>query len=136
MRISKQQLSAILDERSLQMIMSDASNDGRKALQILRSHYASTEKPRVLTLYEQLTTLRMLADESITDYIIRAERAAVGLRTAGETITDNLIIAMMLKGLPEQFKPFVVVHTQLDKTKTVVEFKAALQLYANTEAAP
>jgi hypothetical protein len=129
------ELVQVLDERSLQMIMSDASNDGRKALQILRSHYASTEKPRVLTLYEQLTTLRMLADESITDYIIRAERAAVGLRTAGETITDNLIIAMMLKGLPEQFKPFVVVHTQLDKTKTVVEFKAALQLYANTEAA-
>ena len=41
---------------------------------------------------------------------------------------------MLFKGLPEAYKPFVVVHTQLDKHKTLVEFKAALTNYANTEA--
>ena len=41
---------------------------------------------------------------------------------------------MILKGLPEFFKPFVVVHTQLDKYKTLSQFKAALTNYANTEA--
>ena len=128
------ELAQVLDARSLQLIMTDASNDGRTALAILRKHYQSTEKPRVLSLYEELTTLRMQDNEDTTDYLIRAETAVTGLRAAKETITDNLIIAMILKGLPEAYKPFVVVHTQLDKVKTLAEFKAALSTYANAEA--
>ena len=112
------ELVQVLDERSLMLIMNDAPNDGRAALKILRQHYASTEKPRVLTLYEELTTLVMNDLEDITDYLIRGERAATGLRSAGEQISDNLVIAMLLKGLPESFKPFVVVHTQLDKVRS------------------
>jgi hypothetical protein len=127
------ELVQVLDERSLQLIIKDADGNGREALSILRKHYASTETPRVLTLYEELTTLRKRPDEEITDYIIRAERAATGLNSAGEQISDNLIIAMLLKGLPEEYKPFVVVHMQLDKQKTLIEFKAALHNYANTE---
>lgn len=128
------ELVQVLDERSLMLIMNDAPHDGRAALQILRQHYASTEKPRVLTLYEELTTLVMSEQEDITDYIIRGERASTGLRAAGEQISDNLVIAMLLKGLPESFRPFVVVHTQLDKVKTLTEFKAQLRNYASTEA--
>ena len=128
------ELVQVLDERSLQLIMNDAPDNGREALKVLRKHFVSTEKPRILKLYEELTTLRMNTDEDVTDYLIRAERAATGLNTAGENITDNLVIAMLLKGLPEEYKPFVVVHTQMDKTKTLTEFKAALRTYANTEA--
>jgi len=117
------ELVQVLDERSLQLIMSDAPDDGRNALKILKQHFASTEKPRVLKLYEELTTLRMNTDEDVTDYIIRAERAATGLNAAGETITDNLVIAMILKGLPEEYKSFVVVHTQMDTVKSLTEFK-------------
>ena len=78
----------------------------------------------------------MAAGDDITDYIIRAERAVTGLRMDGEIITDNLVIAMILKGLPESYKPFVyiVVHSQLDKYKTLSEFKAALNNFASTEA--
>jgi len=128
------ELTQVLDERSLEMIMTDCKDNGREALKTLRQHYASTEKPRVLTLYEELTTLNMTDSETITDYLLRAERASTGLKTAGETIFGNLIIAMVLKGLPESFQPFVVVHTQLDKYKTMAEFKAALHNFANTEA--
>ena len=128
------ELVQTIDERSLQLIMNDAKNDGRAALKVLRKHYASTEKPRVLTLYEELTTLRMAVNEDVTDYMIRAERAATGLRSAGETISDNLIIAMLLKGLPEAYKSFVVIHTQLDQVRELTEFKAALHNFANTES--
>ena len=114
--------------------MTDCKNDGRAALKVLREHYQNAEKPRVLTLYEELTTLRMTEEKDTTDFVIRAERATNGLRSAGETISDNLVIAMLLKGLPKAYKPFVVVHTQLDKYKTLVQFKAALTNYANTEA--
>ena len=76
----------------------------------------------------------MSPTEDITDFIIRAERAATGLRSAGETISDNLIIAMIVKGLPDAYKPFVVIHTQLDQAKSLTEFKAAVHNYANTES--
>ena len=39
---------------------------------------------------------------------------------------------MTLKGLPEFFKPFVVIHTQQDKYKTLSEFQAALTNYVYT----
>jgi hypothetical protein len=133
-KIAYAELVQSLDDRSLLLIINDSPDDGRSALAILRQHYASTEKPRVLTLYEELTTLRMKETEDITDYIIRADSAATGLRAAGESISDNLVIAMILKGLPEAYHPFVVIHTQLDQVKSFSEFKAALHNYANTEA--
>ena len=128
------ELVQVLDERSLQLIINDARDSGRDALKVLRSHFQSTEKPRILKLYEELTTIKMTAGEDVTDYLIRAESEATGLNAAGENITDNLVIAMILKGLREEYKPFVVVHTQMDKVKTITEFKAALRTYASTEA--
>jgi hypothetical protein len=84
------ELVQVLDERSLQIIMSDSPNNGRNLLKTLQQHYASTEKSQVLKLYEELTTIRMTLDEDATDYLIRAKRAATGLNAAGEKITDNL----------------------------------------------
>ena len=37
------ELVQVLDERSLQLIMRDAPDDGRNAFKILRQHFASTE---------------------------------------------------------------------------------------------
>ena len=124
--IASAELVQVLDERSLQLIMTDCRSYGRAAFKLLREHYQSTEKPGVLSFYEELTTLRMTEEEGITDFVIRAERAATCQRSAGKTISDNLVIVMLLKGLPEAYKLFVAVHTKLDKYKTLVELKAVL----------
>ena len=65
---------------------------------------------------------------------LSVETAANALRNAGETLTDSLLIAMVLKGLPKEFKLFVVVTTQSEKQQTFREFKVALRR-ANTERA-
>ena len=75
------ELVQVLDKRSLHLIMYDTAKDGRAAFQILNEHYASTEKPRVLSLYEELTTLKMASEEDT--YLICTESATTGLRIAG-----------------------------------------------------
>ena len=72
------QLIQCLDDRSLSLVMRDAKDDSRKALQILRNHYMGKSKP--LALYTELTSLQKGHAESITDYVLRAETAAVSLK--------------------------------------------------------
>ncbi|GFO24985.1 CCHC-type Zinc finger, nucleic acid binding protein a [Plakobranchus ocellatus] len=106
----------VLDNRSLSLRIRDGEDDGHKALNILRKHSRPTGTPRVITLYTQLTSLVKSKQESMTNYIIRAETAVSCLRDAGEHFSDSLLIVMVLKGLPSDYHPFVTVITQRDKT--------------------
>lgn len=108
--------------------MRDAQDDGRKALRIWRAHYAGTGKPRVISLYTELTSLVRLPHETVTDYVIRAETAATALKHAGETVTGSLLIAV-------EYKPFVVVVTQSEKEQNFSEFKVVLRSFEDTERA-
>ena len=86
------ELIQFLDERSLSLAIRDAKDDGRKAFKILREFYAGSSKPRVITLYNQLTTLMKGSSETVTDYMIRAEKAAAALNSADEHVSDALLI--------------------------------------------
>ena len=61
-----------------------------------------------------LTSLQKSNGESITDYVIKAENAANALKNAGEIVSDGLLVAMIMKGLPNAYKSFVVVMTQTE----------------------
>jgi hypothetical protein len=126
------ELCLSLDDRSLSLIIRDAKNDGRAALKILRDHYLSASETRVIGLYTELTTMRKEATETLTDYIIRGETAAALLKNVGETVSDNLLIAMVLKGLPANFKSFVTVTTQRKEPHTLASFKIALRTHEET----
>ena len=69
-------------------------------------------KRRVIALYTELTLLRQGENETTTDYITRAETAATALKTAEEVISDGLLIAMVLMGLPRNYKTFSAVVIQ------------------------
>ena len=128
------ELVQILDDRSLSLIMRDAKENGREALKILRQHFLPKGKPRVITLYTELTSLVKGDTESVTDYIIRAESAASSLKDADEIISDSLLIAMVIKGLPSSYNSFTAVITQKDKSLTFPEFKVFLRNYEDTES--
>ena len=63
--------------------------------------------------------------ETITDYVIRAETAAISLTTVGEVISDSLLMAMCLKGLPNKYNSFATVIKQKDDKMDFVKFKSA-----------
>ena len=52
------ELVLFLDDRSLSLIIRDAKDDGREALKILRAHYQGKSKPRIISLYTELTSLK------------------------------------------------------------------------------
>ena len=61
------ELIQFLDDKSLALVMRDARDDGRKALKILRAHYAGTGNPRIISLYTELTSLVKSEHETVTD---------------------------------------------------------------------
>ena len=119
------ELVMLIDEKSLSMIMTDAIDDGRKALKILHDHYKDTGKPRILTLYNNLCNMKYIPDQGLTEYISRAERLASSLKNANETVSDSLLISMVLKGLPVSYNSFIVVITQ--SAKDIFSVNAAIQ---------
>ena len=68
----------------------------------------------------------------LKDYMLREETASSMLKKAGEVVSDNLVIAMMLKGLPSELKSFVTVTTQRRKPHTLSSFKQALRTHEET----
>ena len=79
------ELSIALDDKSLSLIIRDSKDDGKKALQVLREHYLGKSKPRIISLYSELASLKMGQGETTTEYALRAEAAATHLKTAGDT---------------------------------------------------
>ena len=107
----------------------DARDDGRGAFAILREHYFSVGKPKVIRLYMELCSLEYGGDETLTDFILRAETAAASLKASGEVVSDTLLCAMVMKGLPESYKTFVSVQSQKTDPYQFEDFKSALRSY-------
>ena len=128
------ELIQYLDDRSLGLIMRDANGKGREAMKLLKAHYAGKENVRLIALWTELTSLEKTPSDSITDYILKAEKATTSLKNASQTVSDALLIAMMMKGLPDEYKPFCVVTTQNEVTD-MSKFKANLRSFEETEKA-
>ena len=120
------ELVQCLNDRSLSLVIRDARDDGRKALEVLIQHYQGKGKPRIISLYTELTSLKKQENEPIVDYVIRPESFATALRNAEEAISDALLIAIVLKGLPSEYDTFATV-VQREKQVTFAEFKSALR---------
>ena len=126
------ELLQCLDDKSVALIMRDAKNKGREALEILQEHYAGHSKPKIVGLYVNLANLEMKRNESMTDYILRAEKMSSLLKAAGETVSDGLLIAMVTKGLSPEYETFAVLTSQRSEEPSFTAFKVALRNFQET----
>ena len=90
------ELIQFLYDTSLTLVIREAQDNGRKALAILREHYLPKGKPKIVSLYTELRSLKKNS-ETTTEYIIRTEAISNSLKQAGEIISDGLLIAMVFK---------------------------------------
>ena len=71
---------------------------------MLREHYIGNSRP------VHNTSIKKADTETVIEYIIRAEQNITALRSAGETASEGLMMAMVMRGLPEKYKLFTHVH--------------------------
>ena len=115
------ELIQVLDDRGLSLVTRNAVDDGRKALSILRK-YLSKGKPHVICY--------MLC---YWYYMLWTKTASKSLKSGGEIISDILLIAMIIKGLPsEEYKAFSTVVTKKDKEQSFSKFKVLLRSFEKT----
>uniref|UniRef100_A0A1A8PPT4 Retrovirus-related Pol poly from transposon TNT 1-94 n=1 Tax=Nothobranchius rachovii TaxID=451742 RepID=A0A1A8PPT4_9TELE len=126
------ELCCCLDDKTLMLILYEAPDNGEKSLEILRRHFESEEKPRIVGLYTELTNVVMAPGEELVDYLTRVEKIIAALNRAKETLSDALLVAMVLKGLTEEYDPFTVHVTQTRDSLTFNEFKARLRSFECT----
>ena len=132
-RLAYAELIQFLDETSLGLVMREAAGNGRKALEILRTHYAGKGKTRVVTLWIDFATMEKSPSETSTSYILRVEKIATSLRSAGETVSDGTLVAMAMKGLTESaFSPFVHLM-KMNEEDDFSKFKTKLRNFEETE---
>ena len=99
-----------LDDNRLSLSTREASDNGREALRILRDHYSSKWKPRIIPLNTEIISLKKEPNESMEDNII-TKATLTTLRNTGESLSDSLIIVIVLKGLPDTFNSFTLYLT-------------------------
>ena len=116
-----------LDKRSVMMLKSQCKGDGPAAWKALAAHFSSTETPRVMTLLERFTSLVLKPDEEMVDYLIRAEELSTSLEQAGEKVSENLVISVVLKGLPSSYEYFKTVHDFSKDKSSFQDVKKALK---------
>ncbi|XP_028332189.1 uncharacterized protein LOC114481503 [Gouania willdenowi] len=127
------ELIRLIDYNSFLLIKHEAAGDGRKALKMLREHYSKKSIPAIVNLYTSLIKLKMTEYEGVTEFLSRAENVIAALRDAGETPSDGVMIAMVLNGLPDSFKPISVQVSNSQDNITFTEFKRRLRDFERTE---
>ena len=68
--------------------------------------YESCERPRLQQLNEKLTKLKIIANESVFDYITRFEELQSNLREVDEQVSEPMLISTILTVLTKDFGNF------------------------------
>ena len=109
-----------LDKRGL--------GDWRKAWIFLQQRFRWLETVTVVSVTWQLAHLQLKEDEAQHIYFICAQALSARLEHAGEHLSEPLLNAMVLNGLPERYEHFVV-QESFNPACSFVEIRTRLMNY-------
>ena len=101
-------LAMVLDSTSLMLVRHDCGDnkglgDGRKAWILLRQRFRSGEFVTVVIVMQQLARLQLKEDKALHNYFVRSKELSTRLEQTGEHLSELLLNAMVLNGLPERY---------------------------------
>ena len=108
-----------MDDKCLNLIIRDAPDKSRESFRILKNHYLGNSKPRILSLYTELISLKIGSSEAVTEYILRAETEA----------------SRVLRGLPETKKAFSTIMRNTNDKMEFSKFMISFRSYEDNEEA-
>ena len=107
-------------------LVKTAKHNGTQAWKHLQDCFKSRGRPRINQRLNKLTNLRMNSQESMGDYLMRAEELHLNLTDVGENVSDQMLCAVVLKGLPNSFASSVTVSKSSQEVKTFGDLKRDL----------
>ena len=119
------ELVQCLDRKSLGLVKT-AKPSGTQAWKLLQECFKSRERPRIHQHLNKLTNIKMYSQESMRDYLMRAEELQLNLTDVGENVSDRMLCSVVLKGLPNSFASFVTVFKFSHEAKTFADLKRDL----------
>jgi hypothetical protein len=123
------ELVQCLDRKSVLLVRAHKGN-GCAAWKALVHNFKSSERPRIQGLMTKLMSLRMEANETMVDYLVRAEELQMDLEDANQGVTGAMFSAMILKGLSKDYDPMVTL-INYGAEKTYEQMKQDLLNFAN-----
>ena len=132
------ELVRCLDKKSV-LFLQPYRGKRSEASSVLCKRFKSFERPRLQKLISDLKNLRKYNNESIVDYITRAEDMQLNLFEIDESISEKMFFSILLKGLPREFESFcTLVKYGQDKTldeikRDLINFESEKRNDRNTE---
>jgi hypothetical protein len=127
------ELVQVLDKKTLMLVRRDCKGDGFAAWAMLQAHFKSNERPRILSLMEKLTCLKLSESEDVGEYVVRAEELACDLKDAGENVSNSMLFSIVLKGLSSEYDTFVTVQNMSREAIDFGEMKKSLVNFSNSK---
>ena len=84
----------------------DGIGEGAKAWKLLQERFQSVETPTVVNLVAQLARLQLEESEDLDSLFIRGKQLLTRLQEAGEAVSETLLNALVVNGLPMRYGSF------------------------------
>ena len=119
------ELVQCLDKKTI-LVLRPYKGKGIKDWEILCKRFKSAERPRLQQLISDLTAIRMKANDSVVDYITRAEELQYNLDEVDEVLSEKIFVSIILEGLPTEFNTFCTLVKFSKDDKSLNEIKRDL----------
>ena len=125
--------------RQVSFILRPDRGKGFEFWSVLCKMFKGFERPRLQKVISDLTNLRKYSNESIVDCITRAEDMQLNISGVDESISEKMVVSILLKGLPREFESFCnLVKYGEDKTldeikRDLINFESEKRNDRNTE---